>query len=165
MQRWTGTGTGGRANVGVRRAVVLRFLASCPQQEIQIFMDLILAPFKHLCTGKLWHFWTKTIALHPCPCQKCQLRVQHVNVVNSCSFFTYEQQTLQAWSLPPLQISPVLSLWRNSRGFWEWCRRSWTRWETWRRLFFLPSCKSSCHCCQRACLLSSTGKRLVNNGG
>lgn len=52
MQRLTGTGSGGRAGVGVRRAVVLRFLASCPQQEIQIFMDLILAPFKHLCTGK-----------------------------------------------------------------------------------------------------------------
>lgn len=50
MQRWTGAGTGGRAGVGMRRAVVLRFLASCPQQEIQIFMDLILAPFKHLCT-------------------------------------------------------------------------------------------------------------------
>ena len=53
MQRMTGVGTGGKAGVGVRRAVVLRFLSSCPQQEIQIFMDLILAPFKHLCTGKL----------------------------------------------------------------------------------------------------------------
>lgn len=51
MQRWTGTGTGGKAGIGVRRAVVLRFLASCPHREIQIFMDLILAPFKHLCTG------------------------------------------------------------------------------------------------------------------
>lgn len=51
MQRWTGTGTGGKAGIGVRRAVVLRFLASCPQREIQIFMDLILAPFIHLCTG------------------------------------------------------------------------------------------------------------------
>lgn len=53
MQRWTGAGSGGRAGIGVRRAVVLRFLASCPQQEIQIFMDLIFAPFKHLCTGKM----------------------------------------------------------------------------------------------------------------
>lgn len=52
MQRLTGTGSGGRAGVGVRRAVVLRFLASCPQKEIQIFMDLIFAPFKHLCRGK-----------------------------------------------------------------------------------------------------------------
>lgn len=52
MQRLTGTGSGGRAGVGVRRAVVLRFLASCPQKEIQIFMDLIFAPLKHLCRGK-----------------------------------------------------------------------------------------------------------------
>jgi len=51
MQRSTGTGTGGKAGIGARRAVVLRFLAFCPQKEIQIFMDLILAPFKHLCTA------------------------------------------------------------------------------------------------------------------
>ncbi|XP_068744813.1 small subunit processome component 20 homolog [Montipora capricornis] len=50
MKRWTGTGTGGKAGVGTRRSVVLRFLASCPQHEMQIFMDLILAPFKHLYT-------------------------------------------------------------------------------------------------------------------
>ena len=56
MQRWTGAGTGGKAGIGVRRAVVLRFLASCPQEEIQIFMDLILAPFKHLCSGILTEF-------------------------------------------------------------------------------------------------------------
>ena len=52
MKRWTGTGTGGKAGVGTRRSVVLRFLASCPQHEMQIFMDLILAPFKHLYTGE-----------------------------------------------------------------------------------------------------------------
>jgi len=81
MQRWTGAGTGGRAGVGVRRAVVLRFLASCPQQEIQIFMDLILAPFKHLYTGKLWHFGGKTISL------LFSVTGFNANVVNPYCFF------------------------------------------------------------------------------
>ncbi|EDO33281.1 predicted protein, partial [Nematostella vectensis] len=47
MQRWTGAGTSGKAGIGARRAVVLRFLASCPTEEMAVFMDLILAPFKH----------------------------------------------------------------------------------------------------------------------
>lgn len=83
MQRWTGAGTGGRAGVGVRRAVVLRFLASCPQQEIQIFMDLILAPFKHLYTGKLWHFGGKTISL------LFSVTGFNANVVNPYCFFVW----------------------------------------------------------------------------
>ena len=51
MQRWTGAGTGGKAGAGARRSVVLRFIASCPSSEMKIFMDLILAPFKHLYDG------------------------------------------------------------------------------------------------------------------
>lgn len=53
MLRYTGTGTSGKAGVSARRSVVLRYLASCPPNELQIFMDLVLAPFKHLCTGEL----------------------------------------------------------------------------------------------------------------
>lgn len=53
MLRFTGTGTSGKAGVSARRSVVLRYLASCPPHELQIFVDLVLAPFKHLCTGEL----------------------------------------------------------------------------------------------------------------
>lgn len=53
MLRFTGPGTSGKAGVSARRSVVLRYLASCPPNELQIFMDLVLAPFKHLCTGEL----------------------------------------------------------------------------------------------------------------
>ena len=58
MQRWTGVGSGGKAGGGARRAVVLRFLASCPVSEMKVFMDLILAPFMHLYRGKVLHWCT-----------------------------------------------------------------------------------------------------------
>ena len=53
MLRFTGPGTSGKAGVSARRSVVLRYLASCPPNELQIFMHLVLAPFKHLCSGEL----------------------------------------------------------------------------------------------------------------
>lgn len=52
MQRWTGAGSSGKSGVGASRSTVLRFLGNCTHEELSIFMDLILAPFKHLCIGK-----------------------------------------------------------------------------------------------------------------
>ena len=61
MKRWTGTGAGGKAGGGIRKALVLRFLASCPAVEMKVFIDLSLAPFLHLCPGNVKCFPFNTV--------------------------------------------------------------------------------------------------------
>ncbi|XP_066264950.1 small subunit processome component 20 homolog [Branchiostoma lanceolatum] len=48
MQQKTGEGTQGRQGVRIRTALVLRFLGGCTSQELETFLEMILAPFSHL---------------------------------------------------------------------------------------------------------------------
>ena len=52
MQRWTGAGTRGKSGAGARRSLVLRFLNSCHNDEMKVFIDLITHGFKEIY-GKL----------------------------------------------------------------------------------------------------------------
>ncbi|XP_067855315.1 small subunit processome component 20 homolog [Heptranchias perlo] len=51
MRSKTGSKTQGRAAAGTRMAIVLHFLAGSLPQEIQVFLDLLLEPVKHLTQG------------------------------------------------------------------------------------------------------------------
>ena len=35
----------------VRRSIIFRFLGGCRSNEVQIFLDLVFAPFKSFITG------------------------------------------------------------------------------------------------------------------
>ncbi|XP_078582715.1 small subunit processome component 20 homolog isoform X3 [Branchiostoma floridae x Branchiostoma japonicum] len=48
MQQKTGEGTQGRQGARVRTALVLRFLGGCTPEELETFLEMILAPFAHL---------------------------------------------------------------------------------------------------------------------
>ncbi|CAH1799075.1 unnamed protein product [Owenia fusiformis] len=48
MYTKTGNDTQGKAQAGVRRGIIFRFLAGCKQHELKVFVDLIFKPFKHL---------------------------------------------------------------------------------------------------------------------
>ena len=57
MQRWTGAGTRGKSGSSARRSLVLRFLNSCREDEMKVFIDLITDGFKEI-HGKKWR-WNK----------------------------------------------------------------------------------------------------------
>ncbi|XP_053321012.1 small subunit processome component 20 homolog [Spea bombifrons] len=52
MRSKTGTKTQGKAASGTRMSIVLRFLAGSQPEEIQMFLDLLYEPVKHLKDGK-----------------------------------------------------------------------------------------------------------------
>ncbi|XP_078664356.1 small subunit processome component 20 homolog isoform X2 [Branchiostoma floridae x Branchiostoma belcheri] len=53
MQHKTGEGTQGRQGVKVRTALVLRFLGGCTPHELEMFLEMILAPFSHLMSTEV----------------------------------------------------------------------------------------------------------------
>ena len=56
MQTKTGKDTSGRSNAHVRKNIVLRFLAGCEPEELNVFLDLVFEPFKPFISGTSWCF-------------------------------------------------------------------------------------------------------------
>ena len=52
MQSQTGKDSSGKFNSNFRKATVMKFLAGSKQEELKVFIDLILQPIQHLVGGE-----------------------------------------------------------------------------------------------------------------